>query len=133
MSKKINEIKVDIILPNYNSDQFFSETIDSVLGQTFKSWQLIVVDDNSNLNNKELLKKYLNHPKIKIIWLKNNKGPGFCRNIAMRNSKSDYIAFIDSDDIWYKDKLLDQLSFMLKNNFEFTYTNYLTFKTNGNL
>ena len=132
MSKKINEIKVDIILPNYNSDQFFSETIDSVLGQTFKNWQLIVVDDNSNLNNKELLKKYLNYPQIKIIWLKKNKGPGFCRNIAMRYSKSDYIAFIDSDDIWYKDKLLDQLSFMLKNNFEFTYTNYLTFKTNGN-
>ena len=47
----------------------------------------------------------------------------------MRYSKSDYIAFIDSDDIWYKDKLLDQLNFILKNNFEFTYTNYLTFKT----
>ena len=75
MSKKVNKIKVDIILPNYNSDQFFSETIDSVLGQTFKNWQLIVVDDNSNLNNKELLKKYLNYPQIKIIWLKKNKGP----------------------------------------------------------
>ena len=55
MSKKINEIKVDIILPNYNSDQFFSETIDSVLGQTFKNWQLIVVDDNSNLNDNSNL------------------------------------------------------------------------------
>ena len=56
MSKKINEIKVDIILPNYNSGQFFSETIDSIFNQTFKNWQLIVVDDNSNLHNKELLK-----------------------------------------------------------------------------
>ena len=53
MSKKINEIKVDIILPNFNSDQFFSESIDSILDQTFKNWQLIVVDDNSNFNNKE--------------------------------------------------------------------------------
>ena len=129
MLQKINETKVDIILPNYNSGQFFSETIDSILNQTFKNWQLIIVDDNSNLSNKELLKKYLNHSKIKIIWLKKNKGPGFCRNIAMRYSKSDYMAFIDSDDIWYKDKLLDQLNFMLENNFEFTYTNYLTFKT----
>ena len=133
MLKKINEIKVEIVLPNYNSDQFISETIDSILNQTFKNWKLVVVDDNSNLHSKELLKKYSNHPKIKIIWLKKNKGPGFCRNIAMRYSKSDYIAFIDSDDIWYKDKLLEQLNFMLRNNFEFTYTGYLTFKTKGSL
>lgn len=133
MLKKINEIKVEIVLPNYNSEQFFSETIDSILNQTFKNWKLIIVDDNSNLNSKELLKKYSNHPQIKIIWLKKNKGPGFCRNIAMRYSKSDYMAFIDSDDIWYKDKLLDQLNFMLKNNFAFTYTGYLTFKTKGSL
>jgi len=52
----LNEIKVDIILPNYNSDSFLHETIDSVLNQTFKNWRLIIVDDNSNLNNKELLK-----------------------------------------------------------------------------
>ena len=133
MLQKINETKVDIILPNYNSGQFFSETIDSILNQTFKNWQLIIVDDNSNLSNKELLKKYLNHSKIKIIWLKKNKGAGFCRNIAMRYSKSDYMAFIDSDDIWYKDKLFKQLNFMLENNFEFTYTNYLPFKTKNNL
>ena len=132
MSKKINEIKVDIILPYYNSDQFFSETINSILGQTFENWRLIIVDDNSNLKNKELLKNYLNYSKIKIIWLKQNKGPGFCRNTAMRYSKSDYVAFIDSDDIWYKNKLMDQLNFMLKNNFDFTYTNYLTFKANEN-
>jgi len=132
MLQKINETKVDIILPNYNSGQFFSETIDSIFNQTFKNWQLIIVDDNSNLSNKELLKKYLNHSKIKIIWLKKNKGPGFCRNIAIRYSKSDYIAFIDSDDIWYKDKLFKQLNFMLENNFEFTYTNYLPFKTKNN-
>ena len=125
MLQKINETKVDIILPNYNSCQFFLKTIDSILNQTFKNWQLIIVDDNSNLSNKALLKKYLNHSKIKIIWLKKNKGPGFCRNIAMRYSKSDYMAFIDSDDIWYKNKLFKQLNFMLENNFEFTYTNYL--------
>ena len=55
---KINEIKVDIILPNYNSDRFLYEAIDSILNQTFKNWKLIVADDNSNLNSKELLKKY---------------------------------------------------------------------------
>tara|TARA_B100000686_G_scaffold16325_1_gene15271 strand:- start:3247 stop:4029 length:783 start_codon:yes stop_codon:yes gene_type:complete len=130
MLKKINEIKVDIILPNHNSDRFFSDTINSILNQTFKNWQLIIVDDDSNANTKELLKKYEPNSKIKIIWLKKNKGPGFCRNIAMRYSKADYLAFIDSDDIWYKDKLLDQLNFMLNNNFEFTYTDYESFKSN---
>ena len=128
MLKKINEISVDIVLPYYNSGEFFSETIDSILNQTFKNWKLIIVDDNSNLSNTEILKKHSNNPKIKIIWLKKNKGAGFCRNIAMRYSKSDYIAFIDSDDIWYEDKLLKQLTYMIENNFEFTYTNYLPFK-----
>ena len=69
---------------------------------------MIIVDDNSNLKNKELLKNYLNYSKIKIIWLKQNKGPGFCRNTAMRYSKSDYVAFIDSDDIWYKKKSIQK-------------------------
>ena len=132
MFKKINQIKVNIVLPNYNSGEIILETLDSILSQTFKNWQLIIVDDNSNLNNKKLLKKYSKHKKIKIIWLKKNKGAGFCRNIAMRYSKSDYIAFIDSDDIWHKDKLFKQLNFMLKNNFDFTYTNYLPFKTKNN-
>jgi teichuronic acid biosynthesis glycosyltransferase TuaG len=128
MLKKINEIKIDIILPNYNSSNFLTETIDSIIIQTFENWRLIIVDDNSNQETLEILKKYENHPKIKIIWLKKNKGAGFCRNIAMRYSKSDYIAFIDSDDIWYNNKLLTQLDFMIKNNLEFTYTNYLPFK-----
>jgi teichuronic acid biosynthesis glycosyltransferase TuaG len=132
MLKKINEVTVDIILPNYNSTEFISETIDSILNQTFKNWKLIIVDDNSDIKNKEQIKKYLKNQKIQIIWLKKNKGPGFCRNIAMRYSKSDYVAFIDSDDIWYKDKLLEQLNYMLKNNFEFTYTGYLAFKTKNN-
>ena len=128
MKKKINKIKVNIILPNYNSEKFISETINSILNQTFKNWKLIIVDDNSNIKNRKLLKKYSKYSRIKIIWLKKNRGPGYCRNIAMKNSKSDYIAFIDSDDIWYKNKLSDQLNFMLKNNYEFTYTNFLTFK-----
>ena len=132
MKTKINKIKVDIILPNYNSEKFLSETVNSILNQTFKNWKLIIVDDNSNIKNKNLLKKYSKNSKIKIILLNKNKGPGFCRNIAMKNSKSDYLAFIDSDDIWYKNKLLNQLSFMLKHNYEFTYTNFLTFKKNDN-
>ena len=61
--------------------------------------------------------------------VKKNKRAGFCRNLAIRNSKSEYIAFIDSDDIWEKEKLYKQLDFMIKNKYYFTYTNYRPFKT----
>jgi len=132
MLKKINEIKVNVILPNYNSSEFFEETINSILNQTFKNWKLIIVDDGSDLDNKKILRKYTNYNKIKIIFLKKNKGAGFCRNLAIKHSKGDYIAFIDSDDIWHKNKLSDQISFMLKNNYEFTYTNYVAFLNKKN-
>ncbi len=129
MKKELNQISVDIILPNYNSAPYLSETIDSIIRQTFKNWKLIIVDDNSNRETKKILKNYENKPNINIIWLKKNKRPGFCRNLAIRNSKSEYIAFIDADDIWEDEKLSKQLDFMIKNKYYFTYTNYLTFKS----
>ncbi len=129
MSINPSAAKVEIILPNYNSEKYVSETIDSIINQTFKNWQLTIVDDNSNIETQKVLKKYVNHPNIKIIWLKKNKKAGFCRNLAIRNAKSDYIAFIDSDDIWEKDKLSKQLDFMIKNKYHFTYTNYLLFRS----
>jgi len=124
MLNKESNVKVDIILPNYNSAKYLSETIDSVISQTFKNWELIIIDDNSNSETKEVLKRYEDHPNIEIKWLKKNKKAGFCRNIAMRNSRSDYIAFIDSDDIWDSQKLYKQLEFMIKKKYFFTYTNY---------
>ena len=132
MLKKINEIKVNIILPYYNSSQFLKETINSILNQKFKNWKLIIVDDGSDMYNKQILRKYINHNKIKIVFLKKNKGAGFCRNLAIKHSKGDYIAFIDSDDIWHKNKLTNQINFMLQNNYEFTYTNYVAFSKKKN-
>ena len=128
MNDDLNQISVDIVLPNYNSAPYVSETINSVINQTFKNWKLIVVDGNSNIETRKVLEKYSNHPNINIIWLKKNKKAGFCRNLAIRNSKSEYIAFIDSDDIWEKEKLSKQLDFMIKNKYYFTYTNYHSFR-----
>lgn len=122
-----NNPKVAIILPNYNSDLFLKTTINSVLNQSYKNWQLVVVDDCSNEKTKKVLKSFSRHKKIKIFWLKKNKGAGFCRNYAIKNSTSPYLAFIDSDDIWKKNKLRSQINFMKKNNFFFTYTDYETF------
>ena len=126
-NKREKKIKIDIILPNFNSSDSIKETIKSVIGQTFKNWKLIIVDDCSDQKTKTILKKFSKNKKIKIFWLKKNKGAGYCRNYAIKKSNSPYLAFIDSDDIWKKDKLETQLRFMENNNYLFTYTNYETF------
>ena len=126
-NKKEQKIKIDIILPNFNSSHYIKETIKSIIDQTFKNWKLIIVDDCSDKKTRTILKKFSKNKKIKIFWLKKNKGAGYCRNYAIRKSRSPYIAFIDSDDIWKKDKLETQLRFMENNSYQFTFTNYETF------
>jgi len=126
-NKKKKKTKIDIILPNYNSYKFIEETIKSVKNQNYSYWKLTIVDDNSNQKTKKILKKILKDKKIQVYWLKKNRGAGFCRNYAIKKTKSPYIAFIDSDDIWEKNKLKNQINFMEKNDYSFSYTNYKTF------
>ena len=122
-----NKNNIDIILPNYNSSKFLKQTLNSIIIQTYKNWKLIIIDDCSDDKTKNILKKYLKDKRIKIFWLKKNNGAGFCRNYGIKKSKSPYVAFIDSDDVWKKNKLEKQIIFMKKNNFSFSYTNYETF------
>lgn len=126
-NKKKEKTKIDIILPNYNSSQFIIRTIKSILNQTYKSWKLIIVDDFSNKETKDILKKFSKKNKIKVYWSNKNRGAGYSRNYAIKKSNSPYLAFIDSDDVWKKDKLKKQINFMKKNNCSFSYTNYETF------
>jgi teichuronic acid biosynthesis glycosyltransferase TuaG len=127
MENKKKKTKIDIILPNYNSSQFILETVKSILAQTYKNWNLIIVDDCSNKETISILKKIKKNKKIKIFWLKKNHGAGYCRNYAIKKSFSPYIAFIDSDDLWGKNKLKKQIYFMKKNDYSFSYTDYETF------
>ena len=126
-NKKKEKEKIDIILPNYNSSLFITETINSIVNQSYKNWKLIIVDDFSNKETINILKKFSSNKKIKVFWQKKNRGAGFCRNYAIKKSNSPFVAFIDSDDIWKKNKLENQINFMKRNNFLFTYTNYETF------
>ena len=121
---------VDIILPNYNKGKFLEEAINSVIAQTYKNWHLYIIDDNSSDNSSEIIDKLGNQKNITVVKLYKNKGPSFCRNYAMRISKSKYISFIDSDDSWSNNKLEKQIDFMEKNNLNFTYTNYTPFFEN---
>ena len=127
MANKKKKKTVDIILPNYNSFPFVEETIKSIINPTYTNWRLYIVDDCSNKQTLKSLKKFSKNKKIKIYLLKKNYGAGYCRNYALKKSNSPYIAFIDSDDLWKKDKLETQLRFMENNNYLFTYTSYETF------
>ncbi len=123
--------KVDIIIPNFNKGDFLDEAIKSVINQSYKNWKLFIIDDHSTDNSINILKKYTNNKKIKIFFLKKNKGPGYCRNLGILKSKSRFIAFLDSDDLWSKRRLYDQINFMIKNKFSFTYSDYVTFYQRG--
>ena len=127
-NKKLKkEPKVSIILPNYNSSKTIIATINSILKQTYKNWELIIVDDCSDKKTKNILIKFKRIKKIKIFYTKKNIGAGQCRNIAIKKSNSYYLAFIDSDDLWEKNKLKMQINFMQSSNYDFTYTYYKTF------
>jgi len=118
---------VDIILPNYNKEFFLEETINSVLDQSYDNWKLLIIDDGSTDDSKKIIQKFEKNKKIKAIYLKKNKHVSFARNLGIRLSNSKYISFLDSDDLWTPNKLKDQISFMEKNNYNFTYSDYTPF------
>ena len=118
---------IDIIIPNYNKAKYLNECLDSVLKQTYKNWKIYLVDDFSNDNSKEILNKFKNDPRISITYLESNHGPAFCRNLGIEKSSSELLAFLDSDDFWPIDKLQIQITNMLKNDNDFTYTDFKFF------
>ena len=126
--------KVDIIVPVYNSQKYISKTINSVFRQTYKNWKLIIIDDASTDDTKKILETIFKKKKVrkKITILKNNinMGQAFSRNRGLKYSKSKFVTFLDSDDFWQKNKLKKQIKFMLKYNYDFTYSDYKSIKNN---
>ena len=124
---------VSIIIPLYNAELFIIETIDSILSQTYNNFEIIVIDNASTDNSIKLIKN-LKNTKIRIISLKiNSGGPAKPRNIGIENSNGEYIAFLDSDDIWHKDKLKIQIDYMLKYKYNFTSTNSILIDKNSKI
>ncbi len=102
-----------VIIPTFNRANYIKRAIDSVLNQSYKDFELIVIDDGSSDNTPLVLKSYKD--KIKVITNKSNKGVSYSRNIGIKIAKNPIIAFLDSDDEWRKDKLLYQAKFFEKN------------------
>lgn len=124
---------VSIITACYNSENYISETINSVLNQTYQNWELLIVDDCSTDSTRSLIKKFQNTEKrIKLFQLNENSGAAVARNKAIKEAKGAFIAFLDSDDIWLPKKLELQLEFMISNNYNLTHTSYELIDHQGN-
>jgi len=104
--------KVSVVIPTYNSAQFIVETLESVFAQTYKDYEVIVVDDGSTDNTREVLKPYMS--KIRYIY-KENGGVASARNVGIKNARGEYIAFLDSDDLWLPEKLEKQMEYFKSN------------------
>lgn len=123
---------VSIIMPTYNCAKFIAESIDSVIAQTYTNWELIIVDDCSTDNTKEILMPYLQkYQNIHYTCLQENGGPAVARTEALKQAKGPYIAFLDSDDLWYPEKLSRQISFMQENSVAFSCTGYEQIEEGG--
>ncbi|MFK4784384.1 glycosyltransferase family 2 protein [Fusobacterium sp. MFO224] len=127
-----SEKLVSIIIPMYNSEKHIEETIQSVLNQSYKNFEILIIDDLSRDNSREIVKKYMDlDTRIKLIENETNMGVSYSRNLAISLAKGKYVAFLDSDDLWNEDKLAKQIKFMEERNIRFTYTNYRKISENG--
>lgn len=123
---------VSIITPVYNCGKFIESTILSVQRQTFPDWEMIVVDDCSTDNTVQIVRDYANSDnRIRLICNENNSGAAVSRNTALREAKGEWIAFLDSDDLWKPEKLERQLAFMQENGYMFTYHEYVEIDEDG--
>lgn len=122
---------VSIIMPSYNTAPYIEETIQTVLNQTYTNWEMIIVDDCSTDNTDEVLSR-ISDSRIRIFKNDRNSGAAVSRNRALREAKGQWIAFLDSDDLWMPEKLEKQISFMEKNGYSFSYTNYEEIDVYGN-
>jgi len=129
------EILVSVVLPSYNAEAYLTKTIDSVLLQTEKDFELIIIDDCSTDGSVKLIECYAkSDSRITYQVLeKNSGGPACPRNKGLELSKGRYIAFIDSDDVWHPEKLRIQLQAMRQNGLDFSSTRLQSFKGFGDI
>ncbi len=117
---------VSVIIPYYKKRNFVKETITSVVNQSHNYLEILIIYDDTNLNDLEFLKEISKlDNRIKIINNKQRLGAGPSRNNGIEQSNGKYIAFVDADDTWVPNKLRDQIAFMKKNNYQISHTSYL--------
>ena len=134
MDRKFIEGKVSVIIPIYNAEKYLRKTLDSILVQTYKDIEIVLVDDCSNDDSANIIKEYIQkYPEIVYFLQETNQGAGAARNKALELATGQYVAFLDSDDIWYPNKVAKQLELMKKRNCPFSYTAIEMIDENDNL
>lgn len=115
---------VSIIMPSWNTGNYIAESIESVLNQTYKNWELLIVDDCSTDNTDSVVASF-DDKRIRYFKNKKNSGAALTRNRAIRKANGEWIAFLDSDDLWSPEKLEKQLKFMNDNGYVFSYHDFV--------
>lgn len=123
---------ISIITPVYNSEKYIADTIESVLAQTYSDWEMIIVDDCSTDKSKNIIREFAkNEKRIHLLEFEKNAGTGKARDVALKNAKGRFVAFLDSDDLWLPEKLEKQIQFMTENNYPISFTSYKVIDENG--
>lgn len=115
--------KVSVVIPVYNAEKFIEATVDSVLKQTYDNIEIILCENGSTDNTKEIIKS-LESEKVKVLFLDESMGAAEARNEGVKASTGEYVSYIDADDLWLPDKLEKQIAFMKENNAAFCFTGY---------
>ena len=124
---------VSIIMPCYNAERYVAQSIESVLAQTYQNWELLITDDGSTDKSVEIVSKYcIKDDRISILVPDEHQGIARTRNMSIARVKGKFVAFLDSDDIWYPEKLEKQVGYMLENDVAFTYSSYEIIDAQGN-
>tara|TARA_B100001250_G_scaffold296870_1_gene258395 strand:- start:5511 stop:6260 length:750 start_codon:yes stop_codon:yes gene_type:complete len=125
---------VTVIIPYYKQKKYIAKTIDSVITQTYKNLEIIVIYDNGSDSELDYIKSLkIKDKRIKLIVNKKNIGAGESRNKAIKSAKGKFISFLDSDDLWKKNKLKKQLKIMKKYNYDITHTSYEIIEKNNKI
>ena len=124
----IRKSLVSVITPAYNSEAYIIEAMESVISQTYIPWEMIIIDDCSTDNTVEVVRQYQDkNSNIKLIQLGINQGVANARNVGIQNALGQFIAFLDSDDVWHEEKLECQIAFMSERDIGFSFTAYRKF------
>mgnify|MGYP005988598831 CR=1 FL=1 len=116
---------ISIVIANYNSEKYITETLDSILKQTYKNYEVWIIDDCSEDSSIKKIDDYIKRDKrFNLVKLIENSGPAAARNIGIERAQGKYLTFIDSDDIWDNNFLEKSLAFMKKSRYEFVFSSY---------
>ena len=120
-----NQPLISVIMPCYNMASYISDSIKSVVAQTYPHWELLIVDDASTDETVKIIESYSQtDSRIRFAIKKQNSGIADTRNQCIQMAQGQFLAFLDADDIWHPEKLEKQLGFMMEKNVGFTYSTY---------